>query len=357
MAIEAWPPIDTFRKALGELGWIEGRNVVFEYRYAEGRNERFPEIAADLVGLKVDVIVTWGTQPALAAKRATPTIPIVMGAIGDPVAPGLVSNLARPGGNITGLSALTAELEEKRLEILKEVIPGLARVGLLVNPTNAYTAPALQRIRLAAQRLNVSLGVQEARDTTTLDGALERLTRERPDALMVLADPFLSFQRRRIAQWALKSRLPSVYTYREHAEVGGLIAYAPNYHDLFRRAATYVDKILKGAKPGDLPIEQATKFDLIINLKTAKALGLTIPPSLLVRADQVIEEPHPPRLRPLRSSLTSDASRAVSRSDYCAIRGLASRPSPCASSAPATMSPSVRARAMRPWRAICSLCA
>ncbi len=289
LAIEAWPPIDALRQGFRDLGYVEDRNIRFEYRYAEGRNERFPELAAELVGLKVDAIVTWGTDAALAAKRATPRIPIVMGAIGDAVGTGVVSNLARPGGNITGLSTLAAELEAKRLELLKECIPKLSRVGVLSNPTNSLARVGLGNARPAAERLGLSLNVQEARDATTLDSALERLVRERSEAVMVLTDSFLVSQRRRIAQFALKNRLPSVYTYREHAEAGGLIAYTPNYHDLFRRAAGYVDKILKGTRPGDLPIEQPTKFDLIINLKTATALGITIPQSLVVRADHLIK--------------------------------------------------------------------
>ena len=290
LAIEAWSPLDTFRQALRELGYMEGQNVTLEYRYAEGRNERFPELAAELVSIKVDVIITWGTAAALAAKRATTTIPVVMAAIADPITPGVVTNLARPGANITGLSALAGELEAKRLDLLKELLPGLSRVGLLTNPTNVgYTPHAIQRVRVAAQRLNVTLSVHEARDATTLDAALERLMVERPDALMVLVDVFLLFQRRRLAQYGLKNRLPSMYAYREHVEAGGLIAYSTNYHDLFRRAAGYVDKILKGAKPGDLPVEQASTFELFVNVKTAKTLGLTIPPSILARGAQLIE--------------------------------------------------------------------
>lgn len=289
LAIEAWPPIDSFREALRDFGYIEGQNVRFEHRYAEGRNQRFRELAEDLVALKVDLILTWGTEAALEAKRATRTIPIVMGAIGDPIGPGVVSNLARPGGNITGLSALAGELEGKRLELLREVVPSLSHVAAIGNPTNRYTRGALHHAQRTAETLKLTLRVHEAHDATTLDNALDSLIRERPHALLVIADPFLASQRRRLAQFALKARLPSAYTYREHAEAGGLIAYTPNYHDLFRRAAGYVDKILKGAKPGDLPIEQPTKFDLVINLKTAKALGVTLAPSLRMRADQVIE--------------------------------------------------------------------
>jgi len=289
LAIEPWPPIDTFRQALNNLGYIEGKNVRFEYRYAEGYNERLPELANDLADLNVDVIVTWGTDAVLAAKQATTTIPIVMGTIGDPLGSGIVTNLARPGGNVTGSSSRAAELESKRLELLKEAVPGLSRVAILFNPTNHYMPLALQSAREGAQMLHVSLAIYEVRDTTTLDAAFVTLTKDRPDALMVPADTFLVSQRSRIAQFAIENKLPSVYTFREYIEAGGLIAYTPNYHDLFRRAASYVDKILKGAKPGELPIGQPTKFQLVINLKTAKALGLVIPRALLVGADQVIE--------------------------------------------------------------------
>jgi putative ABC transport system substrate-binding protein len=289
LAIEPWPPIDTFRQALNNIGYIEGKNVRFEYRYAEGYNERLPELANDLADLNVDVIVTWGTDAVLAAKQATTTIPIVMGTIGDPLGSGIVTNLARPGGNVTGSSSRAAELESKRLELLKEAVPGLSRVAILFNPTNHYMPLALQSARKGAQMLHVSLAIYEVRDTTTLDAAFVTLTKDRPDALMVPADTFLVSQRSRIAQFAIENKLPSVYTFREYIEAGGLIAYTPNYHDLFRRAASYVDKILKGAKPGELPIGQPTKFQLVINLKTAKALGLVIPRALLVGADQVIE--------------------------------------------------------------------
>jgi putative tryptophan/tyrosine transport system substrate-binding protein len=279
LAIEAFSPIDSFRQRLRELGYIEDKNVQFEYRYAEGRNQRFRELAEDLVALKVNVILTWGTEAALEAKRATKTIPIVMGAMGDPVGQGVVSSLAHPGGNVTGLTSLSADLEGKRLEILKEIVPNLSVVAVLSNPTTRYAGPALQRMRQAAEMLQIVLKVHEAHDAASLDSELDRVIGERSRALLVLADTFLEQQRRRIAQFALKARLPSVYTFREHVEVGGLVSYAPSYHDLFR-SAIYVDKILKGAKPGDLPIEQPTKFELVINLKTAKALGLQVPQSL-----------------------------------------------------------------------------
>jgi putative tryptophan/tyrosine transport system substrate-binding protein len=289
LAIEPWPPIDTFRRALGDLGYIEGKNLRFENRYTKGRNERLPELANSLVGRNVDVILTWGTDAALAAKQATTTIPIVMGAIGDPVGTGIVTDLALPGGNITGSSSRAAELEAKRLQLLKEVIPGLSRAAILFNPTNHFMPLALQSARKGAQILQVLLAIYEVRDTTTLDAAFVTLTKDRPEALMVPADAFLVSQRSRIAQFAIENKLPSVYARREYIEAGGLMAYTPNYHDLFRRAASYVDKILKGAKPGELPIGQPTKFELVINLGTAKALGLVIPKVLLARADEVIE--------------------------------------------------------------------
>jgi len=289
LAFEPWSPIDTFRQALDDLGYIEGKNVRFEYRYAKGHDERFPELANELVGLSVDVILTWGTSAVLAAKQATTTIPIVMGVVGDPVDSGIVTNLARPGTNVTGCALRTAELEAKRLQLLKEVVPGLSRVAILFNPTNHYMPLALQSARKGAQMLRVSLAVYEVHDTITLDAAFVTLTKDRPDAFLVPADTFLASQRSRIAQFAIENKLPSVYTFREYIEAGGLIAYTPNYNDLFRRAASYVDKILKGAKPGELPIEQPKGFHLFINLKTARALGLTMPPRLLAGADEVIE--------------------------------------------------------------------
>src|SRR5215813_1958340 len=262
LAIEPWPPINTFRRALDDLGYIEGKNVRFEYRYGKGRNDRFPELANELVGLNVDVILTWSTDAVLAAKQATTTIPIVMGGMGDPLGIGIVMNLAHPGANITGFSSRAAELEAKRLQLLKEVVPGLSRVAILFNPTNHYMPLALQSARKGAQVLDVSLAVYEVYDTTTLDAALVTLTKDRPDAFMVPADTFLVGQRSRIAQFAIENKLPSVYSFREYIEAGGLIAYTPNYDDLFRRAASYVDKILKGTKPGELPIEQPRGFHL-----------------------------------------------------------------------------------------------
>jgi putative tryptophan/tyrosine transport system substrate-binding protein len=290
LAIEPWPSsIDAFRHALIALGYIEGENVRFVYRYAKGHNERLPELANELVGLNVDVILTWRADAVLAAKQATATIPIVMGVIGDLLGSGIVTNLARPGGNITGCSLRVAELEAKRLQLLKEVVPGLSRVAILLNPTNHYMPLALQSARKGAQVLHLSLAVYEVYDTITLDAAFVTLIKDRPDAFLVPADTFLVSQRSRIAQFAIENKLPSVYTFREYIEADGLIAYAPNYDDLFRRAASYVDKILKGAKPGDLPIEQPRTFQLFVNLKTARALGLTVPPRLLAVADEVTE--------------------------------------------------------------------
>ena len=289
LAIEPWPPIETFRQALDDLGYIEGKNVRFEYRYSKGYNKQLPELANELVGLNVDVILTWGTDAVLAAKQATTTIPIVMGVIGDPLGSGIVTNLARPGGNITGCSLRAAELEAKRLQLLKELVPELSRVAILFNPTNHYMPFALQSAQKGAQVLHVSLALYEVHDAPTLDAAFVMLTKDRPDAFIVPADTFLVSQRGRIAQFAIANKLPSVYTFREYIEAGGLIAYTPNYNDLFQRAASYVDKILKGAKPGELPIEQPRGFHLFINLKTARALGLTVPPRLLAGADEVIE--------------------------------------------------------------------
>jgi putative ABC transport system substrate-binding protein len=289
LAIEPWSPIDTFRQALYDLGYIEGKNVRFEYRYAKGNNERLPELAKDLVSLNVDVILTWGTDAVLAAKQTTTTIPIVMGVIGDPLGIGIVTSLAHPGGNITGCSLDSAELEAKRLQLLKELIPGLSRVAILFNPTNHYMPLALESARKGAQVLDLSLAVYEVHDTTTLNAAFAALTEDRPDAFLVPADTFLASERSRIAQFALENKLPSVYTFREYIEAGGLLAYTPNYKDLFRRAASYVDKILKGAQPGELPIQQPRGFHLFINLKTARALGLTVPRRLIAGADEVIE--------------------------------------------------------------------
>jgi putative ABC transport system substrate-binding protein len=282
------PALEAFRQGLRGLGWIEGQNLAIEYRWAEGRPERLPELAAELVRLNVKVIVT-ATEPAIrAAKQATSTIPIVMAAAGDPVATGLVVSLARPGGNVTGLSNLGRELEGKRMELVKEVLPRVTRVALVWDPANRTLVVRLRETQAAAQRLGLQLLALEVRETADLKGAFETAVKEGAGALILTA-PIASIHRNLIKELIAQYRLPVIHDAKEWMENGGLMAYGASNSDLFRRAATYVDKILKGAKPGDLPIEQPTKFELVINLKTAKALGLTIPQSLLLRADQVIE--------------------------------------------------------------------
>jgi putative tryptophan/tyrosine transport system substrate-binding protein len=278
-----------FREGLRELGYVEGRNIQIESRWAEGNYDRLPGLAADLVRLKVDVIVTYGTPAAQAAKGATGTIPIVMAAIIDPVASGLVTSLARPGGNITGQSMMSPDLAEKQLQILKELVPKTSRVAVLHNPANPGNAPQVRHAQDAARALGVRLQILGARGPSEIDSAFSAMAAEQAGAVIVLVDAVLQSNRARIADLAARHRLPAVYGLHEYAEAGGLLAYGPNRLDMFRRAATYVDRILKGAKPGDLPVEQPSTFTLVINLKTAKALGLTIPPSLLLRADQVIE--------------------------------------------------------------------
>ena len=284
---------EAFRQGLRDLGYVEGRNVVIEYRDAEGKLERLPALAAELVALKVDVIVAASTLAALAAKQATRTLPIVFAAAADPVASGLVTSLARPGGNVTGLSNLAPELVGKRLELLKQAVPGVSRVAVLWQPGalgERTEKDMLKGAEVAARALGVRLQFVEARGPADFDRAFSDMTRARAGALTVLPSAMFFSERRRLVDLAAKNRLPAVYPWREFVDAGGLMSYGPNLADLFRRAATYVDKILKGAKPGDLPVEQPTKFELVINLKTAKALGLTIPPSVLARADQVIEK-------------------------------------------------------------------
>ena len=283
---------EAFLQGLRDLGYVEGRNVVIEYRDAEGKLERLPALAAELVALKVDVIVAASTLAALAAKQATRTLPIVFAAAGDPVASGLVTSLARPGGNVTGLSILAPELVGKCLELLKQAVPGVSRVAVLWQPGalgERTEKDMLKEAEVAARALGVRLQFVEARGPADFDRAFSDMTRARAGALTVLASVMFFSERRRLVDLAAKNRLPAVYPLREFVDAGGLMSYGPNVADLFRRAATYVDKILKGAKPADLPVEQPTKFELVINLKTAKALGLTIPPSLLARADEVIE--------------------------------------------------------------------
>jgi putative ABC transport system substrate-binding protein len=284
---------EAFLQGLRDLGYVEGRNVVIEYRDAAGQPERFPALAAELVALKVDVIVTAaGTPAAMAAKQATRTIPIVFTATADPVTSGLVASLARPGGNVTGLSNVTLELTSKWLEVLTQAVPGVSRVAILWEPGSMpeRTQKDIRReADVAAQMLGVRLQVVEVRDPGDFDKAFSDMTRERAGAVTVMGSTMIIDQRRRLVDLAAKHRLPALYTWRWFVDAGGLMAYGPNVADIFRRTANYVDKILKGANPADLPVEQPTKFELVINLKTAKVLGLTIPPSLLARADQVIE--------------------------------------------------------------------
>ncbi len=279
---------EAFRQGLRELGYVEGQSIAIEPRWAEGNYDRYPALAADLIRLKVDVIVTVGGAATQAAQQATRTIPIVMSVVIDPLGGGLVPSLARPGGNVTGLSVM-AELVGKQLEVLKEVVPKLSRVAVLWNPANPGSAPQLREAEVAARTLALRLQTLEARVPQEIDSAFAAMTREQAGGLVILADAIFTNQVRQIAELAMKSRLPSIYGLREYVEAGGLMVYSPNTLELERRAATYVDKILKGAKPAALPIQQPTTFDFVLNLKTAKVLGLTIPRSVLLRADQVIE--------------------------------------------------------------------
>jgi putative ABC transport system substrate-binding protein len=284
---------EAFRQGLRDLGYIEGRNVVIEYRDAEGKYERLPALAAELVALKVDVILAPNTVTALAAKQATKTIPIVFAGTTDPVASGLVASLARPGGNVTGGSNLNSELLGKCLELLKQAVPGVSRVAVLwqAGAVDEHTEKdRLKRAEVAARALGMRLQFVEARGPEDFDRVFSEMTRARAGALTVLGSTLFIIERRRLVDLVTKNRLPAVYPWREFVDVGGLMAYGANSPDLYRRAATYVDRILKGTKPGDLPVEQPTKFELVINLKAAKALGLTIPPSVLTRADQVIDQ-------------------------------------------------------------------
>ncbi len=281
--------LDAFRQGLRELGYVEGQNFVVEYRSADGRGERFPDLAAELVRLKVDVILTRGTPAVIAAKNATRTIPVVMAASGDPVLSGVVSSLARPGGNVTGLSAVVVEVSGKRLELIREVAPGVSRVAALFNMSNPNDALQWKETETAAPTLRVQLQLLDVRKPGDFAGAFDAAVKGRAGALFVGLDALTWANHRPIVDLAAKHRLPAIYGGREFVDAGGLIAYGVSYPHLYRRAATYVDKILKGAKPADLPVEQPTKLELVINLKTAKTLGLTIPPSLLGRADEVIQ--------------------------------------------------------------------
>jgi len=282
------PYIETFRQALRGLGYLEGQNIAIEYRYAEGNYERLPVLAADLVRLKVDIIVTEGTPPSRAAKQATTTIPIVMTATGDPVETGLVANLARPGGNLTGASFFFPEIAAKRLQLLKEAVPAVSRVTVIWNPANPIQEPSVKAIEAAAKTLGIVVQHVKVQAPADFDGALSAISKSR-NSLLVLEDALINIYSSQIASLATRTRLPTTFGLTTFAEAGGLMAYGPNRGELWRRAATFVDKILRGARPGELPVEQSPRFGLVINLKTAKALGLTIPPSLLQRADDVIQ--------------------------------------------------------------------
>ena len=286
----AYPYVRAFQGGLKDLGWVEGQNLVIEWRFSGGRAELLPDLAAELVRLRVDLIVVPSTPTALAAKNATTTIPLVTVAVTDPVALGLVASLARPGGNITGLtSSVGPEIAGKQLELLKEIVPKVSRMAALWNPATPDSAPRLREAEMAARALGVELQPVEARSANDFDRAFAAMTAKRAGALLVVGDVMFSTHRIRLAHLSAKSRLPAMYSGREYVEAGCLMSYGASNPDLFRRAATYVDKILKGAKPADLPVEQPTKFELVINLKTARALGLTIPQSLLLRTDEVIQ--------------------------------------------------------------------
>jgi putative tryptophan/tyrosine transport system substrate-binding protein len=281
--------VNSFRAGLRELGYEEGRNIVIDYLWAEGNYERFPALVDQFIAAKVDVIVTAGTPAALAVKEKTKTVPLVVVAAGDPVGTGLVQNLARPEGNLTGLSSIAPDLEGKRLQLLREVVPTLSRVAMFFNSLNPFHVASVRQAGAAAQTLGLKLQPLDIRSADDFDSAFAAIRKERPDALFILADRVFLHNRQRIMDLAAEQRLPSINAYEELVEAGGLLSYGPSYEDMHKRAATYVDKILKGAKPGSLPIEQPTKFTFTINLKTAKALGVTIPSQLLGLADRLVE--------------------------------------------------------------------
>ncbi len=286
---DATTNIEAFRQGLRELGYVENQNIAIELRYSAGRDERLRGLAAELVALKVDVIVTWGTPAARAAKAATRTIPIVTAALIDPVGTGLVASLARPGGNLTGVTSGGAELSGKSLELLKEVVPGVTRIAVLWNPANPVTPVMFRETQVAADSLKVKLQSVRVSDPNDFDSAFAAITQERRGALLVLQDTMLQAHRRWILDFVGKNRLPAMYERKAWVDDGGLMSYGVSFPSNFRRAAAYVDKILKGTKPADLPVENPTRFELILNMKTAKALGLTIPQSVLIRVDQVIK--------------------------------------------------------------------
>ena len=280
--------VEAFRQGLREAGYIEGQNIGIEYRYAEGKFDRLPALAAELVGLKVDVIVTGGAAVTRRVKEATQTIPIVMTNDNDPIGNGFVESLARPGGNITGLATLTPDLAGKRLELLKEIVPKLSRVAVLGTSTTPGNSQALKETELAAGSFNVQVQYLDVRDPSNIESAFRTASEKRADAVFLLQGPIFVSERKQLAEFAVRSRLPAIYYRQDFVVDGGLISYAPSLTDLSRRAAIYVEKILKGAKPAALPVEQPTKFELVINLKAAKRIGITIPPNVLARADRVI---------------------------------------------------------------------
>jgi ABC-type uncharacterized transport system substrate-binding protein len=289
LASQPLPPIERFVRKLREYGYVEGQNLRLVRRFSEGHDDRFPAMAVELAALPVDMIVTWGTPAAVAAKQATSSIPVVMGAIGDPVSVGIVSNLARPDGNITGFASQNVDLEAKRLELLRDLLPQLSRVAMLANAANPLIDASMQNLRTTVEQLRINFDIFGVRSSGEIEAALQRLNNARPDGVLIAPDLLLLTRRSEIAEFLAKNRLPAVYPFREYAGVGGLMIHGANLGRLFERAAGYVDRILKGAKPADLPVQLATEFELIINLKTAAAMSLTVPPTLLARADEVIE--------------------------------------------------------------------
>jgi|HubBroStandDraft_4_1064222.scaffolds.fasta_scaffold61118_1 putative ABC transport system substrate-binding protein len=282
-------PIGNFKRRLGALGWIEGQTIRFEERWGEGDDRRYVALAAELAALPVDAILTWSTPAALAAKQATSKIPIVMGAIADPVAVGVVTGLPRPGSNITGFSSQNYDLEEKRFELLREVAPGVKRIVALGNAGNPYSVLAMKRVNDLAMAAGLSFGAINIDETGGLESGLDKLRGAHPDGVLIVAAPALFPYCKPIAEFMAANQIPAVYPFREFAEAGGLLVYATNFDHLFRKAAAYVDRVLRGALPGELPVEQADTFELVINMRAAKALGLTVPQTLLARADEVIE--------------------------------------------------------------------
>jgi putative ABC transport system substrate-binding protein len=278
-----------FLVGMNELGYVEGKNLVIERRYADNKLERLPDLAAELVQLKMDLIITVSPPATIAAQKATTTIPIVFESVGDPVSLGFVKSLAHPGGNITGFSNLSADLGPKRLEVLLDLVPKLSRVALLMNPGNSSHATTLKSVEAAAQKFNVKILSVAAQTEGEIGGAFSLMSKEKVQAVILASDPLFNQQSRQVAELAAKNRLPTIFSLREFVELGGLMSYGPSLDDLYRRAGTYADKIFKGAKPADLPVEQPTKFELFVNRKTAKAIGVKIPNSILVRADNVID--------------------------------------------------------------------